>query len=253
MGVREAFDAAAEGYDALRRQLIPCYDDFYGAALDALPFRRGAAPRVLDLGAGTGLLSAMILSRWPRARLVLLDLSTGMADRARARFAGRGARVEIHVGDYLHDPLGGPFDAVVSGLSIHHLSDAGKRAVFRRAFGALRPGGWFVDADNVLAPTPWLAARDRSLWIERVRASGIPARELAAALRRTRLDVLSPLHAQLGWLRACGFDEVACRYQWLHFAVLAGRRPPLRRGDGAPRRPWPRPPRPRSARRPAGA
>jgi tRNA (cmo5U34)-methyltransferase len=220
--------------------------------VDQLGFSPGAAPHILDLGAGTGLLAGHVLDRWPRARLVLLDLSTDMLDRARERFAGRGVRVEIRAGDYLSEPLGGPYDAVVSALSIHHLPDAGKRLLFRRAFAALRPGGRFADADNVLAPSPALAARDRALWIARVRESGIEEAELAAALRRTRLDVLAPLPAQLSWLRRAGFAEVDCSYKWLHFAVFGGRRPPVRRGAGARRRPSPRP-RPRSARRPAGA
>lgn len=254
MKVKEAFDAAATGYDALRRQLIPCFDEFYGAAVDLLPFPRGAAPRILDLGAGTGLLAAMLLERWPRARLTLVDLSGEMLGQARARFAGREGQVGIRVADYLADPLGGPYDAVVSALSIHHLPDPGKRAVFRRAFAALRPGGWFVDADNVLAPTPALAAKDRALWIARVRESGIDAPDLAAALLRTRLDVLSPLADQLAWMRRAGFDDVDCRYKWLHFAVFCGRRPAgaVKRGAGARRRPSRRPRR-RSARRPAGA
>jgi tRNA (cmo5U34)-methyltransferase len=250
--VKEAFDAAATGYDGLRRQLIPCFDDFYGAAVDLLPFPRGAAPRILDLGAGTGLLADLLLRRWPRARLTLLDLSGEMLGQARARFAGRPAQVGIRVADYLADPLGGPYDAVVSALSIHHLPDPGKRALFRRAFAALRPGGWFVDADNVLAPTPALAALDRARWIARVRESGIGSGDLAAALLRTRLDVLAPLADQLAWLRRAGFDDVDCRYKWLHFAVFCGRRPAIRRDAGAWRRPSLRPRR-RSARRPAGA
>ena len=102
-----------------------------------------------------------------------------------------------------------------------------------RAFAALRPGGWFVDADNVLAPTPALAAADRALWIARVRESGIRDADLAAALRRTRLDVLAPLDDQLAWLRRTGFGDVDCRYKWLHFAVFGGRRPVVRRGAGA--------------------
>ncbi len=245
MDVRSAFDAAAAGYDARRRQLIPCFDDFYAAAVEWLPFPAGAAPRILDLGAGTGLLSAMLLERWPRARLELVDLSPEMASQARRRFAASGARVVIREADYLAGPYGGPFDAVVSGLSIHHLPHAGKRAVFRRAFAALRPGGWFVDADNVLAPTPALAADDRARWIARVRESGIPAAELRAALRRTRLDVLAPLSGQLAWLRAAGFVDVDCRYKWLHFAVFGGRRPAATRGR-ASRPPPSRPPRRRS-------
>ncbi len=245
MDVRSAFDAAAAGYDARRRQLIPCFDDFYAAAVEWLPFPAGAAPRILDLGAGTGLLAAMILRRWPRARLELVDLSPEMAAQARRRFAGSGARVVVREGDYLAEPYGGPFDAVVSGLSIHHLPHAGKRAVFRRSLAALRPGGWFVNADNVLAPTPAVAADDRARWIARVRESGIPAAELRAALRRTRLDVLAPLSGQLAWLRAAGFVDVDCRYKWLHFAVFGGRRPAVT-GARASRSPPSRPPRRRS-------
>jgi tRNA (cmo5U34)-methyltransferase len=252
MDVKSAFDAAAPAYDRLRRQLIPCFDDFYGSAVEMLPFGAGAEPRILDLGAGTGLLAEQILHRWPRARLVLLDLSEEMLGRARLRFAGREGQVEVRPGDYLRDPLGGPFDAVVSALSIHHLPDPAKRTLFRRALGALRPGGWFVDADNVLAPTPAGAASDRAAWIARVRRSGIEDADLAAALRRTRLDVLAPLPDQLAWLRAAGFDDVDCRYKWLHFAVFGGRRPRIKRGVGARPRPSPRP-RPRSARPPAGA
>jgi tRNA (cmo5U34)-methyltransferase len=252
MDVKSAFDAAAPGYDRLRRQLIPCFDDFYGAAVEMLPFPAGSAPRVLDLGAGTGLLAGLLLERWPRARLVLLDLSEEMLDRSRLRFGHLGRQVEVRPGDYLADPLGEGYDAVVSALSIHHLPHAAKRALFRRAFEALRPGGWFVDADNVLAPTPALAASDRRAWIARVRRSGIESVELAAALRRTRLDVLAPLPDQLSWLRAAGFDDVDCRYKWLHFAVFGGRRPRLRRDAAARRSSAPRP-RPPSARRPAGA
>jgi tRNA (cmo5U34)-methyltransferase len=244
--VRTAFDAAAPDYDRLRRQLIPCFDDFYAAVEEMLPYRRGATPRILDLGAGTGLLAERLLARWPRAHLVLLDLSPEMLGRARRRFAGREGQVVVRAADYLADPLGGPYDAVVSALSIHHLPDPSKRALFRRAFAALRPGGWFANADNVLAPSAALAASDRARWIARVRESGIAPAELAAALRRTRLDVLAPLSAQLAWLDAAGFVDVDCRYKWLHFAVFGGRRPPARRGTGARRRPS------RRRRRPSG-
>ena len=252
MDVRAAFDDAAAGYDGLRRQLIPCFDEFYDGAVGMLPFRAGAAPRILDLGAGTGLLAGMLLRRWPRARLVLVDLSPEMLAQARRRFVGRRRQVEIRGADYLVDDLGGPYDAVVSALSIHHLAHGAKRALFRRAFAALRPGGWFVDADNVLAPTPALAASDRARWISRVRESGISGADLAAALRRTRLDVLAPLDAQLSWLRAAGFVDVDCRYKWLHFAVFGGRRPRVTPGGAArPRTSRRRPP--PSGRPPAGA
>ncbi|GAO03238.1 trans-aconitate 2-methyltransferase [Anaeromyxobacter sp. PSR-1] len=225
MDVKQVFDGAAARYDALRRQLIPCFDGFYGAAVDLLPFEEGRPVRVLDVGAGTGLLAEQVLARFPAAEVTLLDFSAEMLDRARARFAGRPARVTFRTGDYLRDPLGGPWDAIVSALSVHHLSDGDKRALYARAAEALAPGGILVNADNVLAEDPAVAARDRALWIRAIRASGLAEADLEAALERTRVDVLAPLGLQLGWLRALGLAEVDCAYKWHHFAVFSGRRP----------------------------
>ena len=51
---QEIFDITASTYDADRAKLIPCYDAFYRRTTDLIV---GGAERVLDLGAGTGLLS----------------------------------------------------------------------------------------------------------------------------------------------------------------------------------------------------
>ena len=225
MDVKQTFDGAAARYDALRRQLIPCFDGFYGMAVELAGAAPGPAPRVLDLGAGTGLLAAELLRRHPSARLTLLDFSEEMLARARARFARGPSEVAIRVGDYLGAALDGPWDAVVSALSIHHLQDEEKRRLYGRVFQALAPGGIFVNADNVTDEDPVVQARDRQGWIDAIRASGLEETELAAALERTRVDVLAPLELQLGWLRGHGFAEVGCAFKWRHFAVFSGRRP----------------------------
>jgi tRNA (cmo5U34)-methyltransferase len=225
MNVKRTFDAAASSYDALRRQIIPCFDGFYGAAVDLAATAPGAAPRILDLGAGTGLLADQILRRVPAARLTLLDFSERMLAQARARFAATGAAVDIRLGDHATAELGGPWDAIVSALSIHHLPDPEKRRLFARVLSALTPGGIFVDADNVTSEDDAVQARDRAAWIAAIRASGLPEAELSAAMERTNVDILAPLAAQLEWLRAAGFTEVDCAYKWRLFAVFSGRRP----------------------------
>lgn len=225
MDVKQTFDGAAASYDALRRQLIPCFDDFYGTAAELAATAPGAAPRILDLGAGTGLLAARILGRVPDARLTLLDFSEAMLAHARTRFAAAPAAVEIRVGDHATAELGGPWDAIVSALSIHHLPHPDKRRLYERAFAALAPGGILVNADNVTAEDPAVQARDRAAWIAAIRASGLSEAELAAAMERTKVDILAPLAAQLGWLREAGFAEVDCTYKWRLFAVFSGRRP----------------------------
>ena len=83
--VQHAFDIAAEDYDRTRRRLVPGFDDFYRAAIDLIRFPRERALKVLDLGAGTGLMAAFIAYSFPNARITMVDISNEMVERARAR------------------------------------------------------------------------------------------------------------------------------------------------------------------------
>ncbi len=62
----------AEVYDSDRRRLIPCFDEFYGAVTELVVRISPISPKILNLGAGTGILSAAIAHRVPTARLHLL-------------------------------------------------------------------------------------------------------------------------------------------------------------------------------------
>ena len=181
----------------------------------------GAEPkRVLDLGAGTGMLSAFVAARYPGAELVLVDGAPAMLQEAREALPD----AVTHVAD-LADPLpGGPFCAVVSALAIHHLDDAGKRDLFARIHDVLAPGGVFVNAEQVLAPTPWLDERWREWHRTRSAELGTTAAEWDAAVGRMSHDRCATVEDQLAWLREAGFDDVAAPFQDHRFAVMAGLR-----------------------------
>src|SRR6478735_9125859 len=135
------FDRWVDTYDADRRVLIPCFDAFYGTAAEAAALGRTGPARVLDLGAGTGLLSSVLAPVLPDATFVLLDEAPAMLERAAERLAPLGDRVSTVVAD-LRDPLpDGPFDVIASALAIHHLTDDGKADLYRRAADELAPGG----------------------------------------------------------------------------------------------------------------
>jgi tRNA (cmo5U34)-methyltransferase len=219
---RVVFDQTAATYDASRAKLIPPYERFYSTAVELLPFDREAKIRVLDLGAGTGLLSAFVRERFPSAHLRLVDMTESMLDRARQRLGS--TRVEYVVSDYGAQAICGEWDAIVSALSIHHLSDEAKRGLFPRIHTALVPGGVFVNAEQVAGPTPQLTRRYHQQWLAQIRERGATEQEIAEAEYRMQTDLCSSVEDQLRWMRDGGFADADCWFKQGRFAVMAGSR-----------------------------
>jgi len=220
--VQHAFDTAAEDYDRARRRLVPGFDDFYRAAIDLIRFPRESPLKVLDLGAGTGLMAAFIAYSFPNARITMVDISNEMLERARARFELAGPRFRFEVSDYGVDRIQEKYDAIVSALSIHHLSDEQKRSLFKRIYGALNDDGVFVNAEQFRCATPERHKFHHERWITRVRELGVDDRDLAAALERMKFDRAATLEDQLEWMREAGFRDIDCAYKNLIFAVYCG-------------------------------
>lgn len=225
ISVRRAFDHAAQHYDRARRQLIPCFEEFYATVLQLVPYPAGSAIHFLDLGAGTGLLSLFLSEAFPAARFTLLDLSKEMLSLARVRFRASPERFGFVTADYASE-LPGRFDAVVSALSIHHLPDEDKRRLFGRIYQALPEGGIFINADQVLGATPEIEAAYRSTWLRQVRQRGVSEEDLTAAFERMEEDRMATLDSQLRWLAEAGFEQINCWYQHFSFVVYSGSKLP---------------------------
>lgn len=221
--MKSVFDRDARRYDRARYQLVPCLDELYGWVARLMPFEAEAELHFLDLGAGTGLLSATLTAAFPNARITLLDASAAMLQGSERRF-GRDDRFEYRVSDYAREPLEGAYHAIVSALSIHHLNAYDKRALFRRVRVALEAGGVFVNADQVRGPTEEIERRYQKDWICQARKFGVSDPDLLAAMERQQADQSSTLMEQLTWLQEAGFRNVNCWYKNERFAVMAGER-----------------------------
>ncbi len=82
----EAFDKIAGSYDAERRKLIPCFDDFYKTAVYIAKTGK-KEPEILDIGAGTGLFAYFLRGKYPAANFTLIDISEKMLNTAKERFS----------------------------------------------------------------------------------------------------------------------------------------------------------------------
>ena len=95
--------------------------------------------RVLDLGCGTGRVTAEIAERVPRGGVVGVDRSAAMLETARPWLREHAPRAALVRADGAALPFKRVFDAVFSGATFHWIPDHG--ALFRSIIQALKPGG----------------------------------------------------------------------------------------------------------------
>lgn len=217
--IRDQFNDIADEYDAQRRKFIPCYDDFYGWSTDFLASCIGQPARILDLGAGTGLLAQFWLQHFPDAEYVLVDVADDMLATARKRFAGHG-NVSYVVMDYSQDLPEGMFDVVMSALSIHHLTEPGKRNLFARIKDRLPAGGMFANYDQFCGTTPLMTKWLDTWWQDRLAQEDLTADDLRKWRKRRALDRECSLLEEMQMLQMSGYDSVQCIFSFGKFSVL---------------------------------
>ncbi len=143
--VAEHFDAWAARYDAEIHSQVPRYEEIQETVVSLLQLR--PPHRVLDLGVGTGVTALRLLEALPEAKVVGLDVSHEMLDRARQRLKAHRRRVQLRAANIAAPEIDGLYDAIVSVLAVHHLWADEKRHLFSRLWEHLSPGGILVVAD----------------------------------------------------------------------------------------------------------
>jgi trans-aconitate 2-methyltransferase len=125
----------ARGWDAGRYDAISDMQLRWGInVLDRIELRGDEA--VLDAGCGTGKVTALIAERVPRGRVIGVDASHSMIEKARERLPND---VELVRSDLLDLELAEPVEVVFSNATLHWIHDDTR--LFSRLYAALRPGG----------------------------------------------------------------------------------------------------------------
>lgn len=141
--VRRSFEQAVATYDAAS----VLQDEVCRRMLERLDYIRQAPATILDAGSGTGNAVAGLLDRFPRARVIALDLALGMAQRTRARrpwwrsfLELGGTRLAAVCGDIEQMPLKSACaDMVWSNLAVQWVTEP--RRAFSEMYRVLAPGG----------------------------------------------------------------------------------------------------------------
>jgi tRNA (cmo5U34)-methyltransferase len=222
--VKHHLDVDADAYDVQILRFIPHYGEMLATGVELLATLAPPGAHVLDLGGGTGALSAAVLGGLPQARVMVLDVDRAMLDEARRRLAPFGERAEFREASFL-DPLPAA-DAVVASLALHHVHDLGaKTDLYRAIHAALAPGGVFLNLDAAITEDPRLNSLTFDRWAADMAEQGIIEAEARGHFAAwAGEDRYFPLDDELAALRRAGFAEVECFWRRGAMAICCGLR-----------------------------
>ncbi|MEV6349535.1 class I SAM-dependent methyltransferase [Actinoplanes sp. NPDC051851] len=142
--------------------------DFYREVIAWAGALVPASPRIIDLGAGTGVGTLALARHLPTADLTAVDVDEAMLTHLRERAADAGLADRVHTvradldGEW---PALGTADLVWASASMHHMTDPDR--VLRQVHDILRPGGAFMITEldgfpRFLADSPDTALEERA-------------------------------------------------------------------------------------------
>lgn len=219
MNVEEQFNMISKEYDSNRKNFISCFDDYYQSTTAFIASNIEQPKRILDLGAGTGLLSYFWYRHFPETEYVLVDVANEMLDVARKRFADL-RNIKYEITDYSKAFPEGAYDCIISALSIHHLEQRDKKNLFSNIYNRLPINGIFINYDQFCGGTTNMDQWFDSYWIQQLKNSSLTEEDIALWQERRKLDRECSVETEVAMLLKCKFRDVKCVYSNQKFSVI---------------------------------
>lgn len=246
----ETLDTLIEAWELQQNAYVRHRAERFRIIMDALDYARPNVTSVLDLGAGLGSFSKLLLQRFPDVGVIAVDYDPALLTLARHNLAEYAHRVTFIEAD-LRDPawtagIGAVKpDAVVSSTALHWLPTHTLVGLYSNLTSVLNPQGLFFNADHLSYSTgPFFqnvstlddkaaqqAAFDSGVpdwdaWWKQLRETDGFAQLVAERDRRfaedapENLDLTPTMHTEA--LRVAGFSEVGTVWQYFDDYVVYG-------------------------------
>ncbi len=221
-----------------------------------LPEPSGPHFQILELGAGTGILTELLLECYPEAAITAIEGAARMKEKAESKtiMKENKARVQWINADYSiaswTKSVSGPFDLVIAMDSLHHLPHDRLRLLYKEAYDLLSQKGTFLISDHVTSGNLYYKDPQYVLWMQetlenlkRVEKGSDTAGTLEAScswnyndLQALSLSKLQkgfteglnregenpmPLMQHIEALRETGFNDAVVEYRYSNFAIVS--------------------------------
>jgi tRNA (cmo5U34)-methyltransferase len=250
---KQRFVHMAEDYDQVAPFLVPMYDFVQQEMIRLADLASLSRPRIIDLGAGSGLFLEKVLATCPHASCYWVDSSEGFLAVAKRRLEQYGEQVTYILSPMEGDwpvQIDGPVDRIFSMSAIHHLERQEKQALYARCFDLLADDGWFINGDEMKTFDESAYRASLAFWVRHVesQAACVPPSLLDNTQRWLRHfdgwkrrnieridrpktkgdDLHEPFVDQVQWLKDIGYEAVDIFVKYHLWCVVGGRKPQQR-------------------------
>ena len=219
INVQEHFASQADNYIELMTKLVPNYMEGQVTIIDSIPFEKTKPIKVLDLGCGNGILSQILLKKFPNANIVGFDITSEMLDIYKKKLTSYTNKFETIQGDFKVDDFGSNYDVILSGLTLQHLNSEERQKMYRRVYDSLNDEGIYITRDIIIGENDtntndlynkWIdymnqCGEDGKMWYEKHRQKDFP--ETADDLRT--------------WMRETSFKDIELKQQDINFVIIS--------------------------------
>lgn len=203
------------------RAFVPCFDELFSLAVALIPFPRDAEFGLLEIGAGSGLFSALVAQAFPRVRLTLVERDEELLQAAQQRLSPFADRCDFLALDWTEEDVPGRYDTAVTALALQEMALEDRAEFYESTFESLARNGMLLNLERVRGLTPAIDYAYRAVWQQQVEGDGADGEDVAAHLAALE-DRLPTITEHLEAIAGAGFAEVNCWYKNLSFTLCSG-------------------------------
>ena len=218
------FSETVGDYDTVAEKVVWKNNEVHEHLVKALDFGKNEKLKFLDLGCGTGHGMSLILKEFPNSKIIGIDFSERMTEKARENLSQFEGRFELETLDFNDWEFLEGFDAVVSAIAIHNSTHEQNEKLFGKVFACLKSQGLFINGDFVEGETPeenQKFRQDYKTFLEK----NLQGNELKAWLKHAfEQDNPLKLSRQFAMLEKAGFKELKQLWQFNNEALYSARK-----------------------------
>ena len=237
-------DSTAQDYLKGTRDAIPLATEQIRVIQKIVQKAVPKVSKILDIGCGDGILGSKLLEYYPEATLILTDLSHEMLKAAKIRMEKYHSSTKIrYIEADMSDSLwelsmkeNAPYDVIVSGLAIHHLTHRRKKQIYGEIYDLLAPKGIFINLERVESKSSLGETLNAENYIDSlydhhknndpsVNREEIANQYFYRPLKQS--NILASVEMQTKWLEELGYKNVDIFFKIFEIAIFGGTKRPL--------------------------